>query len=604
MSRIAFSYNRYSSPAQADGDSIRRQTELARRWCERNGHTLDTQATYEDRGTSGFHGKHRESGMLRRFLDAVKDGDIPRGSVLLIENMDRLSREKPVIGVNVLTGLLMAGVRVVQLAPDEIEFTEDSDLFTLFRGQMSQARGHDESKTKAKRMSEVWSQRHQQAREKKSRVTTRIPAWLEVRGGTLVKMPGGRAKLQGGTMHLIPERAKVVREIFRLATEGYGLSLIVKHLTQAGVEPWGRGGAWSKAYVYKILTGRAALGEYQPRQDDKAVGEPIPGYYPVAVDADTWSLAQAAIARRGGADTEGGKFKEGGKAPMGAGRIGKKSVSLFSGLLWDAATGERMLVVKQTRGTGKNRQKRRVLVSAGSMEGRTRSVSFLLDVFESSVLDWLEEIDPADVFGATEGESVALAAELARVKQSMDAIVTDLEENGDSPAVLKRLRGKEAEHASLARRLASARLAERRPKAAALAEAKTLIDVAKDEAARLRLRQLLRDSIEAVWVLVIPMQGCRLAAVQIHFEDGKHRDYAVWYQAARRGREMTTAAKSFAELGIAGQFDLREKADAAAMGKLLASIDAATLAAPVVKADAVKVVRKVKGKGKKKGRGK
>src|SRR5262249_36337973 len=147
------------SPAQTDGDSIRRQTALARGWCDRNGATLDTRATYEDRGTSGFRGKHRESGMLRRFLDDVESGHIPRGSTLLIENLDRLSREKPVVGVNVLTGILLAGVRIVQLSPDEIELTEDSDLFALFRGQMSQARGHDESKTKAARMSAVWGER-------------------------------------------------------------------------------------------------------------------------------------------------------------------------------------------------------------------------------------------------------------------------------------------------------------------------------------------------------------------------------------------------------------------------------------------------------------
>jgi len=118
MPRIAYSYSRYSSPQQADGDSIRRQTALARAWCQRNGAALDTNATYEDRGTSAFRGKHRESGLLRRFLDDVESGHIPRDSVLLIENMDRLSREKPVVGVNVLTGILIAGVRVVQLAPD------------------------------------------------------------------------------------------------------------------------------------------------------------------------------------------------------------------------------------------------------------------------------------------------------------------------------------------------------------------------------------------------------------------------------------------------------------------------------------------------------
>ncbi len=563
MARIAYSYNRYSSPQQSDGDSIRRQTALARAWCERNKATLDTQTTYEDRGTSGFRGKHRESGMLRRFLDAVEQGHIPRDSVLLIENMDRLSREKPVVGVNVLTGLLLSGVRVVQLAPDEIELTEDSDLFSLFRGQMSQARGHDESKTKATRMSAVWGERQRQARDTGERVTTRLPGWLEVRGSHIAKMPNGRAKVMGGKVHLVPARAKLVREMFRLATAGYGLSLIVRDLADKGVKPWGRAEAWSKAYVHKILTGRSVLGEYQPMKDDEPNGEPIPGYYPAVVDADTWDRAQVAIGTRKGKP----------------GRIGQKAVALFSGLLMSAATGEKMLVANQSRGTGKNRQKRRVIVPAGSMEGRGKSISFPLDVFEAAVLSRLQEINPADVLGSEpEGESATLAADLARVKLSMDALTTDLEENGDSPAVLKRLREKEAAHAALSRKLAEARVTEKHPKAAALSEARTLIDAASDEPTRLRLRQLLRDTIEAVWVLTVPRSSGRSAAVQIRFAGGATRDYLIDYRPARRGRKGDWSVASFGSATLP-ELDFSDRTQAAKLEKgitkALAKLDAA-----------------------------
>lgn len=227
----------------------------------------------------------------------------------------------------------------------------------------------------------------------------------------------------------MPGRAKVVRDIFRLAIEGRGLLLIVKHLTEAGVEPWGGAAGWSKAYVRKILTGPAAVGTYQPMRDGVPNGDPVPDYYPAAVDQDTFDRAQAAIGTRKGKP----------------GRVGKKAPSLFTGLLHDAATGDRMHVLNQTRGTKGRRQKRRVLVSAGSIEGRAESVSFPVDVFEASVLSCLAEVDPADVLGGEpEGAAATLAAELARVKQSMEVLVKDLEENGDSPAVLGRLREKEA----------------------------------------------------------------------------------------------------------------------------------------------------------------
>jgi hypothetical protein len=443
----------------------------------------------------------------------------------------------------------------VQLAPDEIELTEDSDLFMLFRGQMSQARGHDESKTKSGRMSAVWGERQRLARESGERVTTRLPAWLEVRGSHIAKMPNGRAKVMGGTVHLIPARAKVIREIFRLAIEGRGLALIVKHLTAKGVEPWGRGGSWNKAYVYKILTGRTVLGEYQPMKDDKPNGDAIPDYFPTVVDADTWARAQSAISQR--SDKPG--------------RIGKKSLSLFSGLLYVAGTtSDRMLVSNQTRGVKGKRSKRRVLVSAGSMDGRAPSVSFPLDVFEPAILSRLEEIDPAAVLGGEpEGESATLAAELARVKQSMEAIVADLETHGDSPAILKRLREKEELHAQTAKRLAEARVTEKHPKAASLAEAQTLIDAASDESTRLRLRQLLRDAIEGVWVLVVPCSSGRMAAVQIRFAGGATRDYLIHYKPARRGvaggwSMLTTTLP---------RLDFRKHADAVKVAALLGRLE-------------------------------
>lgn len=558
MSKIAYSYNRYSSPQQSDGDSIRRQTALARGWCARNGYTLDTGTTYEDRGVSGFSGRHRETGMLRRFLDDVEEGHIPRGSVLLIENMDRLSREKPVVGVNVLTGLLLAGVRVVQLAPDEIELTEDADLFTLFRGQMSQARGHDESKTKASRMAAAWDQRQRLARETGARVTARLPAWLEIRGGKLAKTKQGRARIEGGRTVVVPSRVKTVREIFRLAVNGYGLALIVRRLTET-VEPWGRSGKWSKAYVRKILTGRAVLGEYQPKKDDEPHGDPIPGYYPAVIDPADWELAQDAMARR--------KDKPG--------RVGRKAVALFSGLIWDARTGGKLLVSNQTRGPKGRRSKRRVLVTAGTLEGRETSPSFPVDVFEPAVLSRLKEIDPADVFGGKRGGEVeALSAGLAKVKRSMDAITADLEENGDSPAVLKRLREKEAEHATLTRRLAAARSAERRPKSAAFGEAKTLMDAAGDESARLRLRQLLRESVERVTVLVVARRSDRFAAVRVDFDGGEHRDYLVHYRPARRGSAGGWSVKSFKGAGLGDGLDLRDPRKAKALERVLSAWEA------------------------------
>src|SRR5690349_15598624 len=95
---LAYSYIRFSNKEQARGDSLRRQTDPggAATWCERNGVRLETSLTLQDKGVSGFRGKHRENPdkhALALFLELVKRGRIPRGSYLIVENLDRLTRE-------------------------------------------------------------------------------------------------------------------------------------------------------------------------------------------------------------------------------------------------------------------------------------------------------------------------------------------------------------------------------------------------------------------------------------------------------------------------------------------------------------------------------
>ena len=94
---LAYSYLRFSTVEQAKGDSIRRQTEATAAWCNRNKITLDTSISLRDEGVSAYRGKHRENAdthALAALLQAVKSGRIPAGSYLVVESLDRLSREK------------------------------------------------------------------------------------------------------------------------------------------------------------------------------------------------------------------------------------------------------------------------------------------------------------------------------------------------------------------------------------------------------------------------------------------------------------------------------------------------------------------------------
>jgi DNA invertase Pin-like site-specific DNA recombinase len=93
MTTVAYSYIRFSSEPQAWGDSRRRQTALADRYAGKHGLALDKTLSFRDIGVSAFRGRNRRNGALGAFLDAVEIGVVSRGSYLLVESFDRLSRD-------------------------------------------------------------------------------------------------------------------------------------------------------------------------------------------------------------------------------------------------------------------------------------------------------------------------------------------------------------------------------------------------------------------------------------------------------------------------------------------------------------------------------
>src|SRR5262249_47049857 len=144
---------------------------------------------------------------------------------------------------------------------------------------------------------------------------------------------------------LVPGPAATVRKIFELACAGYGVSRVTSWLEGHSDQhpPLGTSKAWNQTYVRNILRSRKAVGEYQPRvRDEKGRmvpdGEPVPGYYPAVVTEKEWLLAQDAINGRRGK----------------MGRPGDKETNLFTGIVHEARTGERMSIDGQTKQGGRS----------------------------------------------------------------------------------------------------------------------------------------------------------------------------------------------------------------------------------------------------------
>jgi len=285
--RKAYSYLRFSTPEQSKGDSFRRQTTMAVAYAAKHGLDLDETLTFHDVGVSGYRGKNKDEGRLADFLEAVRVGQVAPGSVLLVEQLDRLSREVPRKAIKVLESIVDSGVAVVTLA-DGQEYTEarlDTDPMALIMVVLTAQRAHEESATKARRLAQAWVGKREAMATRP--LTSVVPAWL-------------RLNRELSRIELIPDRAELVRRIFDLTVAGVGKHEIAKRFNEEGIAPWGRGRIWYRSYIAKILGNTAVVGTAVPHVMDHSSGkrarkalEAVAGYYPAVIPESLFQEVQA-----------------------------------------------------------------------------------------------------------------------------------------------------------------------------------------------------------------------------------------------------------------------------------------------------------------------
>lgn len=222
----------------------------------------------------------------------VREGRIAKGSVLIIENLDRLTRAQVGDALDILRLIVKSGVDVVTLT-DKHRYTKASlnDPMELMLSIMTFYRSHDESVQKAKRVRDAWAEKRKALKEQK--LTARAPYWLEYDPKT------GDFKQRG-------EAVKIIKRIFKLSFNGMGHGSIAKTLNLEGVKNFAKHTNWQPSYVAKILSNRAVIGEYQPftwrsqeneetgeiRRYREPIGEPVEGYYPKIVEPEYFNAVQ------------------------------------------------------------------------------------------------------------------------------------------------------------------------------------------------------------------------------------------------------------------------------------------------------------------------
>ncbi len=290
MKQKAYSYIRFSTLEQKKGDSLRRQMQGAEDWAKEHDYILDDRM--KDEGLSAFKGDHKIKGSLGRFLKLVKAGKIEKESVLIVESMDRLSREPYLTAFDQLRELTKCGVRVVTLDPvgDYTEKNLSENIGGLMSAISDMDRAHRESSLKSKRLKSTWEAKRSNINNKV--LTNRCPAWL-------------KRSEDWKEYEKIKDRCLLIKKIFKLYLTGKSSFAIEKQLNQTrdNWKPQGRkklSAGWRKSYVDKILRNPAVIGQYQPHKmiDGKRqpVGDSVSDYFPQVVPDDLFYAVQQKIA--------------------------------------------------------------------------------------------------------------------------------------------------------------------------------------------------------------------------------------------------------------------------------------------------------------------
>ena len=420
----AYLYIRYSTAEQAQGDSEDRQVRLASAFVKSRPDLdleLVSDPIFLDAGVSSFMGDNlTPDKALGKFMRAVDRGEIAGGSALLVESLDRLTRQEILRAQSVFLDILNRNIKIITTSPAET-YVYDSrtgvvDLIVMLTRL---DRAHAESALKSKRVKDAWKSKRKQAQEKI--IITRVcPHWLKV-------------SKDGKKFEIIKAHAKVVQLIFALA-ETMGYQSIARHLNEKGIRPFSeKSKGWQSSNIVKILLNPAVVGTYQPRSIEhirtpagnvrrtNPEGVPIEGYYPAVVSQATFDRIQ---------------LRKRARSKNSAGRKGLAVSNLFSHVATCGLCGANMVLVQKGGGqTGTH-----LVCSIARRGAGCEYRSWSYEALETSFFDHCQNIDLSDMLSqqtGSDGELAALRRRELEIVGSMDAkqliierLTADMMKNG------------------------------------------------------------------------------------------------------------------------------------------------------------------------------
>jgi len=486
---------------QKNGSSLQRQVDAIESYAREKGLPIDKTLNMRDLGVSGYRGDNSNTGALGEFLRLCENGKIAKGSILVIEQLDRLSRLPWNDATKIAHTIMKAGVTIKELI-DDAEYSDPEDFQSAMQLMSSLNQAHKFSAKLGKRRKNA----NDIKRKENIPITSTCPSWM-------------RMKADKKGFELIQPKADIVKKIVKYSLQGFGDTRICQKLNEGKVLPISGFKNWQVSYISKILNQPALIGEYIPKITIDGKNKPIKddikkGYYPAVITQKEWLLLKSIRKRR----------------THQRGPIGLSVANLFTGILFDSRDGHTLQRLVKAKSMPR-------LVSSSYRNGLSHKkfiLTFPYEPFENALLYFLaNEMQLSDLYvdnqptNKAEDKTEVLTSELFQIQENIynieKKIVDGLSVN-HLESVLEKLYTKKLEIES--------ELLKNRNKqstnencASELSDLKALVSIKKHPSLfdlRTKIKSKIGRLIENIYVVFIGKKRSKFktAILQIFFKTG------------------------------------------------------------------------------------
>lgn len=291
----AIIYRRYSTDEQGDGSArtLEAQLERCEEFAREKGWTVTEILT--DKAKSAFKGHHlRADADLGKFLIRVRAGEFALGTILIADNLSRLSR-RPVDEAMAWVHEVNGGGIEIALADTREIFKPNPEMGDFLQRAIKFAAAHQSSADKSdntrRSKAKLWSLAEKREGEW-ANLAGLLPGWLS------------RNPSCDG-FEVDKEKADIIGVIYRWSADGIGVNTITNMLNaRPDLAPFGepkdyKNGipSWSRSTVRQLLTSPIVEGDFRPKSG-MFKGRVIHGFYPRIVDADLVARARTGLTAR------------------------------------------------------------------------------------------------------------------------------------------------------------------------------------------------------------------------------------------------------------------------------------------------------------------